>query len=46
MGVGASKRLKSVKWGVAKSIVWAWILTIPITAIFSALFIYAVKLFL
>ena len=46
MGVGASKRLKSVKWGVAKSIVWAWVLTIPITAVFSALFIYAVKLFL
>ncbi len=46
MGVGASRRLKSVKWGVAKSIVWAWVLTIPITAVFSALFIYAVKLFL
>lgn len=46
MGVGASRRLKSVKWGVAKSIVWAWVLTIPITAIFSASFIYAIKLFL
>lgn len=46
MGVGASRRLKSVKWRVAKSIVWAWVLTIPITAVFSALFIYAVKLFL
>ncbi len=46
MGVGTSRRLKSVKWGVAKSIVWAWVLTIPITAVFSASFIYAVKLFL
>lgn len=46
LGVGTSRRLKSVKWGVAKSIVWAWVLTIPITAVFSASFIYAVKLFL
>lgn len=45
MGVGASKRLKSVKWGVAKNIVWAWILTIPITATISALTIFIVKLF-
>lgn len=36
MGVGASKRIKSVKWGVAQNIVWAWILTIPITAALSA----------
>ena len=46
MGVGACKRLKSVKWGIAKSIVFAWLLTIPITALFSALIIYAIKLFL
>ena len=45
MGVGASKRLKSVKWGVAKSIVWAWVLTIPITAGLSALIITIIKLF-
>ena len=32
MGVGASKNHKAVKWGVAKNIVWAWILTIPISA--------------
>jgi PiT family inorganic phosphate transporter len=46
MGVGASKRFKSVKWGVAKSIVWAWVLTIPITASLSALIIYMIKLFI
>ena len=45
MGVGASKRLKSVKWGVAKSIVWAWVLTIPITGSLSALIITIIKLF-
>lgn len=37
MGVGASKRFSSVRWGVAKSIVWAWVLTIPVSALFSAL---------
>lgn len=45
MGVGASKRFKSVKWGVAQNIVWAWILTIPITATLSALIIYIMKIF-
>ncbi|SFC16351.1 inorganic phosphate transporter [Clostridium uliginosum] len=45
MGVGASKRFKSVKWGVAKNIVWAWVLTIPITASLSALIITMIKLF-
>ncbi|WP_294395067.1 inorganic phosphate transporter [uncultured Clostridium sp.] len=46
MGVAATKTIKSVKWGIAKSIVWAWFLTIPITAVFSALIIYVVKLFI
>ena len=46
MGVGASKRFKSVKWGVAKNIVWAWVLTIPITASLSAVIISIIKLFM
>lgn len=46
MGVGASKRFKAVKWGVAKSIVWAWVLTIPITAGISALLILIAKIFI
>ncbi|WP_143316792.1 inorganic phosphate transporter [Clostridium sp. HBUAS56017] len=45
MGVGASRNLKSVKWGVAKNIVWAWILTIPVTASISALIILVAKQF-
>ena len=45
MGVGSSKRFKSVKWGVAQSIVWAWVLTIPITALISAIIVAIVKLF-
>jgi inorganic phosphate transporter, PiT family len=36
MGVGATKRLSAVRWGVAGNIIWAWILTIPITGILSA----------
>jgi len=37
VGVGASRRLSAVKWGVAGRIVWAWLLTIPIAAVVSAL---------
>jgi PiT family inorganic phosphate transporter len=37
MGVGATKRLSAVRWGVARSIVVAWILTIPLSAAVSAL---------
>jgi PiT family inorganic phosphate transporter len=39
MGVGATKRLTAVRWGVAGTIIWAWILTIPVSAMLSA-FIY------
>ena len=37
VGVGATKRLSAVKWGVAGRIVWAWILTIPAAATIAAL---------
>jgi inorganic phosphate transporter, PiT family len=36
VGVGASRRLSAVKWGVAGRIVWAWVLTIPIAAAVAA----------
>ncbi len=32
MGVGATKRLSAVKWGVVGQMMWAWVLTIPVTA--------------
>jgi PiT family inorganic phosphate transporter len=35
IGVGSTKRLSAVKWGVAGRIVWAWVLTIPISAAVS-----------
>ena len=36
MGVGATKRLSAVRWGVAGAMVWAWILTIPASALVAA----------
>ncbi len=37
MGVGSIRRLSAVKWGVAGRIIWAWVLTIPCSAVISAL---------
>ena len=37
VGVGAAQRLSAVRWGVAKRIVWAWILTMPMSAALAAL---------
>jgi inorganic phosphate transporter, PiT family len=36
MGVGATKRLSAVRWGVAGRMIWAWILTIPASAVVAA----------
>ncbi|MGZ6291391.1 MAG: anion permease, partial [Syntrophales bacterium] len=36
VGVGSTRRLTAVRWGVAGNIVWAWILTIPMAALISA----------
>jgi PiT family inorganic phosphate transporter len=36
VGVGSTRRLSAVKWGVAGRIVWAWVLTIPISAAIAA----------
>lgn len=36
-GVGSIQRFKAVRWGVATNIVWAWILTIPASALFGGL---------
>ena len=37
VGVGAAQRLSAVRWGVAKRIVWAWVLTMPMSAVIAAL---------
>jgi inorganic phosphate transporter, PiT family len=37
VGVGSTRRFSAVRWGVARNVVWAWILTIPCTAAIAAL---------
>ncbi len=44
MGVGATKRLTAVRWGVALNIISAWIMTAPISAILAALIFSLIKL--
>jgi len=46
IGVGATRRLSAVRWGVARRIVWAWVLTIPASAAISAATYYALSLVL
>ena len=46
MGVGATKRLSAVRWGLTVSLLWAWILTIPISGLLAAGTYYIVRLFL
>jgi PiT family inorganic phosphate transporter len=44
IGVGATKRASAVKWGVTTKIFWAWILTIPVSAIIGAVLYYIVRM--
>jgi inorganic phosphate transporter, PiT family len=44
VGVGAVHRLSAVRWGVARRIVWAWILTIPASAAVAAIIFWVVRL--
>ncbi|HRZ09479.1 MAG TPA: inorganic phosphate transporter [Gemmatimonadales bacterium] len=43
VGVGAANRLSAVRWGVAGRIVWAWVLTIPMSAVIAALTYLAIR---
>jgi inorganic phosphate transporter, PiT family len=45
VGVGSVRRLSAVRWGVAQRIVWAWVLTIPASAIIAALVYELLALF-
>ncbi len=45
MGVGATKRLSAVRWGVTINLIWAWILTIPISGLLAAAVYSIVKFF-
>ncbi len=46
IGVGATKRLSAVRWGVTINLLWAWILTIPISALLAAGIFYLARIFL
>lgn len=46
IGVGLSKRVSAVRWGVTISLLWAWILTIPISAVLAATLYFILSLFL
>ena len=45
IGVGATKRLSAVRWGVTVSLLWAWVLTIPISAFLAAIVYLITTLF-
>ena len=44
VGVGATRRLSAVRWGVARRVIWAWVLTIPMSALIAAIAYFAVRL--
>jgi len=46
IGVGATKRLSAVRWGVTTNLLWAWVLTIPVSAVLAAITYFIVKYFL
>ena len=46
MGVGITRRIAAVRWGVAGKIVWAWVLTIPISALMAAIVYSLINLLL
>ena len=46
IGVGATKRLSAVRWGVTVNLLWAWILTIPVSGLLAAGIYYLVRFFI
>ena len=45
IGVGATKRLSAVRWGVTINLLWAWVITIPISALMAGIIYYILNLF-
>jgi len=46
IGVGLTKRVSAVRWGVTVSLLWAWILTIPVSAVIAAITYYVLSVFI
>jgi len=46
IGVGATKRLSAVRWGVTRSLLWAWILTIPVSATVAGIVYWIIRFFI
>ena len=46
IGVGATKRLSAVRWGVTVNLIWAWVLTIPVSGLLAAGVYSVIKLFM
>lgn len=44
IGVGATKRLSAVRWGVTVNLLWAWVLTIPVSAALASIVYFIMKL--
>ncbi len=46
IGVGATKRLSAVRWGVTVNLLWAWVLTIPVSGLLAAGIYYLIRIFI
>ncbi|MGA9639640.1 anion permease [Flavobacterium sp.] len=46
IGVGLTKRVSAVRWGVTVSLLWAWVLTIPVSGLLAALCYYILSIFI
>lgn len=46
IGVGVTKRVSAVRWGVTVKLLWAWVLTIPVSAVLAGVTYYILKMFI
>jgi len=46
IGVGITKRISAVRWGVTINLLWAWVLTIPVSALLAAIVYYIFSIFM
>lgn len=46
IGVGVTKRISAVRWGVTVKLIWAWVLTIPVSALLAAILYWILSLFI